>query len=458
MKKPIVLLVGIAIATTFLGFGLNRVEAKGTIKRSLPIVYPASWRQMNYTGTHNAVYGAGYLTHGFTVATGGTGNASSVSVVSGVIYTSNFSGDVVAISATTGKILWSTKLANQVMTSPLVAHGLVYVGMGNKNFVSLTPQKNGNVLRGTGVNGVVALSQKTGKQVFSYKTKGEVMPTLYELDKVLYLATGGGHIRALDALTGKPLWSTFIQSFVSMSSLNRVGNNLIVGGDNPHKLYAINMQTHKVTWATTLPGAVSGVSDCSAAVSNGIIYIDAVSKAPSSPNTQGVAGVSSQTLYAVSANTGRVLWHYNEGTGINPGMQMETGTPTVVGQTVYVGSPVTNQMIALNALTGKKIWAYTAHGMVKGAPVVSHGILYFGDMAGYLYAVDASNGLLRGVQKHGGQFGPGGPVMVNHMLVIPNTNGKLYTVPIGDLLGKNVPWTTAVANKVVHVVRRWVRA
>ncbi len=68
-------------------------------------------------------------------------------------------------------------------------------------------------------------------------------------------------------------------------------------------------------------------------------------------------------------------------------------SPTIVGNTVYVGS-TDNSIYAIDLTTGKKRWAYATPDMVEAPTLVIDGRVYTGSSDGVLYALEADTGKL----------------------------------------------------------------
>ena len=60
-------------------------------------------------------------------------------------------------------------------------------------------------------------------------------------------------------------------------------------------------------------------------------------------------------------------------------------SPAIANGVVYIGSN-DNNLYALNANTGAKLWSYTTGNWVVSSPVVSNGVLYVGSADGNVYA------------------------------------------------------------------------
>ncbi len=68
--------------------------------------------------------------------------------------------------------------------------------------------------------------------------------------------------------------------------------------------------------------------------------------------------------------------------------------PVVMGRTLFIGSNVSDRLVALDTETGKEKWAFYAEGPVRFPAVASNGKVYFTSDDGYLYCVNAERGKL----------------------------------------------------------------
>jgi eukaryotic-like serine/threonine-protein kinase len=64
----------------------------------------------------------------------------------------------------------------------------------------------------------------------------------------------------------------------------------------------------------------------------------------------------------------------------------------VANGVVYVGSNDDN-VYALDAATGARLWSYTTGDVVFAAPAVANGVVYAGSEDGNVYAFDLTGGL-----------------------------------------------------------------
>ena len=399
---------------------------------SSKVTFPKESGQFALNNRHNEVFGSGNLKVKETLP-GFKNIYTGVSVANGFGYFGDSTG-VVKFSLTTGKVVWKMQANNEVMTEPLVEKGMVFVGSGNMIFspkVTASWNKGKNLIRGTGKNSIYGLSVTTGKVIWQYNTPGENMPTFVYSNGVVYVASGSDMVYALDSFTGKLLWSLHIPSFVSMSSPILYKNLLIFGGDVPHYVYAVNINTHKIQWRKRIYNDWGGTSDESIAEYKGIIYTINVNRANSK-------GVYSQTIYALSATTGNTIWSYFEGLGTLP-VNFSTGIPTISKGIIYAGSPVTNYMYALNYKNGALLWKSKVSGSIKSCPTIYNGIVYVGDELGNIYAFSALSGNLLSVYNVGGVIGAVPLTIIDNNLIIGTiNNGKLEMIPLSSILKANL--------------------
>jgi glucose dehydrogenase len=139
---------------------------------------------------------------------------SSPTVANGVVYAASNDGNLYALNATTGAVLWST-CVHTTLTTPAVVKGVVYI-IGS-----------------------------------------------------------GGKLYALNATTGVVLWTTFTDGYDSSPT---VANGVIYIGSHGGKLYALNAITGAVLWSVTPNSGVdTGLFETplnTPAVANGVVYVD----------------------------------------------------------------------------------------------------------------------------------------------------------------------------------------
>jgi outer membrane protein assembly factor BamB len=287
------------------------------------------------------------------------GGSSSLAVANGVVYAGSADGNVYALSATTGRTLWSFKTAGGAVSSPAVANGVVYAGS------SIDAWHTGTLY---------ALKASTGKLLWKFTPNNRV------------------------GRWGAPLWSTPV-----------VANGVVYVGFNGYgtvgeMFYALSAKTGAVVWST--PGDWHYIQP--AAIANGVVYVQEMSyiqalnastgavqwdlfvyyypgSAPALANGMFYTAFDGRVI-VLDANTGAELWRFdmnNAGTGYD-------GLLAVADGVVYAVSNYDPHLYALNANTGALLWSETAGAPVT--PVVANGVLYACSPDGYVSAFNASTG------------------------------------------------------------------
>jgi outer membrane protein assembly factor BamB len=357
-----------------------------------------------------------------------------VSVVDGIVYDGDDNGYTYAVNALTGKLIWAHYGWNMNMSNPLVDGDRVFVSTGNPYFnyeKTMQYVKGKRTERGPGLNTIYALDRKSGKEIWSYHTPGEIMPTPVDIDGFLYVGTGDGHVYKLNAESGKLTWKSDIQSFVSMSSPVAGDGYIFLGGTYPNYFYAVDQGTGKVAWKINIPALVAtGISDCTPAYASGIVVQEATVESGDTANP--VANV----LLAIEAKTGNILWQHRMANGPVP-PAMKTATPMIDGGVVYEGSPVSGNYHAFDLKTGRELWSVHLGSQIRAGAAILNGVAYIPYHTGDIAAIRVSDGKLLGKKHIGGSFGPSSPVIVGGTLYVSNVYGWVNAIPVDQIVSSN---------------------
>jgi outer membrane protein assembly factor BamB len=259
---------------------------------------------------------------------------SSPAVVNGVVYIGSDDGNFYALNASNGSKLWSYPI---VAASPAVADGVVYVG---------------------GLYSVYALNAHTGAKLWSYLTQYYVASSPAVVKGVVYVGSRDGHLYALNVRTGSKVWSF---ATLPVDSSPAVANGVVYFGAG--NVYALNASTGALLW--TVADYVFG----SPAVANGVVYV----------------GSNDDNVYALNASTGAVLWSYPTGSYVG------YSSAAVANGVVYIGSQ-DGKVYALNAKSGHLLWSSTTGYFLYSAPAVANGVVYVGAEDNNVYALNARTG------------------------------------------------------------------
>jgi outer membrane protein assembly factor BamB len=158
---------------------------------------------------------------------------------------------------------------------------------------------------------------------------------------------------------------------------------------------------------------------------------------------------TSESLYALSATTGAVVWQNRMGS--------DGDVPTIANGVLYGDNG--GGISAVDPHTGTSIWSYFRDGGGSSSPTVSDGRVYSADAQGFAYALDARTGSLVWESEVGGlpDTPTSMPAVVNGIAYYGAYDNNVYALnaQTGTLLWKyatgGFPASPAVFKSVVYV-------
>ena len=270
---------------------------------------------------------------------------------------------------------WSRDLGNAV-SYPLIAGGKIFVVAGQN---------------------LVALNSTNGATVWGPIDIGLSRGLAYDSGRV-FAVNNTGLLRGFDATSGTQVWSQQLQGqFTSPPSA--MGGTVYVSGFST--MYAVSAQDGSVKWST--PNA--GWEQSSPAVTTDRVYVSHACRSLAlSPSTG--AEIWNQFQMCGFGGGGRTAVFYNERVYVRePGLGSfirDSGTGTRVGEFQASATPAfhgsTGFFLRISTLEAKDIfsgalkWSFTGDGTLSSAPIVVNGMVYIGSTSGKLYAVDENTG------------------------------------------------------------------
>lgn len=394
-----------------------------------PLSSPADWKQFRLQNSNNVAM-AGTLETTWHIKTGGP-FSSSPTLAGGVLYVGDNHGLLSAIDPKTGKTLWSYRAANPLMSAPIVYGNAVIVGEGDEN----SPQGSSPahpLTVGAPPSALIALNRANGSILWKVRLPGSGMPTPAIIDGVLVHHNGAGHVMGIDPKTGHVFYDKDLHSIASMvAALPLPGGRFVTTGVNENAVWMLNAKDGSVVWKSAFSPVASGIGDCPPASDGTRIYCDYVMP-PSSATPVQTERVNSFRAYAIDVRTGKKLWDVFLESGVLP-KRNEAAIPLLANGMLYMGSSVSPTLHAIDPKTGAVKWRLHTHGPVKGAIVNAGGTLYFGDLSGYLWAVNAATGSVLGVKNMHSAFNVGSPIVAGKTLIIGDKDGNLVALPLASI-------------------------
>jgi outer membrane protein assembly factor BamB len=137
-------------------------------------------------------------------------------------------------------------------------------------------------------------------------------------------------------------------------------------------------------------------------------------------------------VYALDASTGRRAWDVSLESGVLP-PRNEAAIPLLANGELFVGSAVAPFIHAIDPANGRLLWERRVRGVVKGGIVYVDGAIYFGDLAGYLWALDARTGSVVGDKNMNAPFNVGSPIVDGDTLIVGSNGGSIIACPLASI-------------------------
>ena len=395
------------------------------------------WPMFHHDLHHSGFSTSPAPTTNFTLWTYTTNDqiVSSPAVVDGKVYVGSKDNNVYCFNAATGVLLWQYNTTHLVCSSPAVSDNRVYVGTND------LPGVNGSKL--------YCLNASTGEKLWEYATGDD--PLMYGVHSSpavaqgrVYVGSGDHKVYCFDAVTGVKLWE--FPTAMQVGSSPAVVHGKVYIGSQDGNVYCLNATTGAPVWSYPTQAQI----ESSPAVIDGNVYIGSAKmyclnaetgahiwdsqpnflySSPAVWNNRIYCG-SVDRVYCLDATNGLLIWQYQVG----PGDLGMWSSPAIVDEKVYIGGRDGN-VYCLDANFGEKLWDYQTGfpGFpIFSSPAVAQGRVYIGDNLGTLTCFGEANN--PPLTPH--IYGPEGGVI--------NTEYRFFTDaitdPDGDLLYCTWDW------------------
>ncbi len=195
------------------------------------------------------------------------------------------------------------------------------------------------------------------------------------------------------------------------SSPTRVGD-LIILGNMDWNVYAIHADTGQLVWRTRLNGTVTST----AVASDGVVYIGSNGRLGGKSREDG-------RLYALDAKSGKVVGNFQAKNEVNSSVRL-------VGNSLFFGD-VAGNMYCLDAKTLKEKWSFKTNGPIRGRPAAYKSLIFIGAGVGdnQMYALEQATGKVFWKYKTGGKI-ESDPVIDGDELFFTSHDRRLYAFKI----------------------------
>jgi outer membrane protein assembly factor BamB len=246
----------------------------------------------------------------------------------------------------------------------------------------------------------------------------------------IYIVNNAGTVFGLTESRGKPVWEyrsgrcsaaspAVGDHLVFVALLNKPPCNASHGADG--KVIAFDAETGRIRWQQTI-----GPSESSPLFADGTVYVDDWS----------------HNVYAFTAASGNLRWHFHAGGLIKGGIAL-------AGNRVFFGCYDTH-VYGLDAKTGKQLWRASSQprigrtGTFYANPAVAYGRVYIGATDGKMYSYGATSGKLRW-SNGTGDFVYSSAAVYRRNVLVGSYDGNFYSF---DAATGDVRWKFPAGGKI----------
>jgi len=239
-----------------------------------------------------------------------------------------------------------------------------------------------------------------------------VMPTTPAVEEGRLYVCAGPFFTVLDE-SGKQIYQIKLGGRTLASPA--VGGGVAYVPTEEGKLYALNAADGKILWTCPIGGPTF------------LKQVDPWDVYHSSPTVVGdtvYVGSADGRIYAISTK-GKERWHFQTG-------HVVRATPAVEGGRVFCGS-FDGKVYALDAASGRKLWELDTRikgypwNAIQGSCAVENDLVYVGSRSAFLYAIEAATGKVRWQESHEGSWVPSSPAVQNGSAYVGQSDGSRIT-------------------------------
>lgn len=306
------------------------------------------------------------------------------------VYAASHDGEVVAMTADTGKRKWAAKTKASLSAGPEVGGGLVVLGLSDDE--------------------VIALDAASGAQRWRRSIASEILAQPLVANDIVVIRTVDGHIEGLSMVDGTTRWA--VDEQVPRLTLRGTappvlaGDRIIAGFDSG-KVLAIDPRNGEVLW-DTIVNAPRGRTELER-----LADIDS----PAHVAGDDIFVVGFQGRVAMLARDSGQIWWARDASSYR-GFAMDE-------QNLYLTN-ADSVVIAMRRSDGAVQWEQAAmkrRGLT--APAIDGDALVVGDFEGYLHWLDKASGAIVARQKTDGERITNAAVAGDERVFVQTDSGKL---------------------------------
>lgn len=335
-------------------------------------------------------------------------------------------GVALASVAATLLVLLATGQLGRTNTN-LLAPVATTVVPGQTTTPTATPVNQGSLYTAA-IGSLTRIDLKTGQVIWTINAPSPTAPLV--LDKTLFFDnqdSSNYFLQAASVEDGKQLWRSeqYPNGFLlgAHNTLYDSTCNLYATSDPCH-LYAINASTGRQLWSYDLPQGSTWI-----ALQDGVLY-----------------GVSYTSYFALNATTGVPLWQKNllrytdQEANMTPVVSANVLSFASCNVTKQSSGFPGCYLYAFNAGSGAELWHMPITNAIQVSPTIMNGVIYAGTIDGTIYAVDEQRGTQLWTMKVGGTIGQLLAYAEVVYVEIRDANGQTFHIEALDAATHRLLW------------------
>ena len=293
-----------------------------------------------------------------------------------------------------------------------------------------------------------AVKATTGATIWTYNT-GQVLTTPMVVNGVVYVLSGGNDaLYALNASTGSLLWQYTIPGAVTYGAALVVNGNVYFESVDPAVIYAVNAASGSLSWSYTAPQNIGGLASA-----GGLLYFisdgNMTALAAKSGHLRwstpfGLGGEWSASVPLVSNGTVYGWDMIGSSSGKIEAFSAATGTPGWADSGNWFSQDLTlangllycdcnNAVTAIDPVTGATQWSIPSEWAQSSAPgglEGANGLLFYYTSSGQLAAADASTGAQLWVEPSSDPGPVEGVSIADGQVMFGDTDGNMVDLQV----------------------------
>ncbi|GAB4304764.1 MAG: hypothetical protein Kow0090_20380 [Myxococcota bacterium] len=293
------------------------------------------------------------------------------------------------------------------------------------------------------ISGAVFFANCSGepiKKVFEYASSAPSYSTPLIINEYVIFGNEAGTITAVNKMTGQSVWR--YETYKSVISAPKFGEDLVFFGSENYSFYAINMRGEEV-WKYATRSAIKsdplyhdgkvyfssydGNLYCVTAKKRKLVWIF---PAPTPPKEEEDKPEGDKTAVKDKGTKDKKEGEVEQKEPVPPPIvpgNFSYSAPVLSNGVIFIGN-LDGYLYAVNAADGTLKWRFKTDSGVTSTPLVRNGVVYFGSNDTYVYAIDEATGTKVHWKFKTGGWVNSSPKLKDGVIYVGSVDKNLYAI------------------------------